>query len=243
MKQSRLLVFTALCVLALGVTFAWGCQPKNQEMSEDQTPAATEEVSQPQEMPAEQTDSKVAETHLQDADGNDLGTVTFTENDDGTVTMVADLHDVDGAGAHGIHVHENGECSAPDFKSAGGHFNPKGTDHACPPTAPRHAGDFGNIDISADGTGHLELTSDLITVTPGDTSVVGKAVILHGGEDDCTSQPSGAAGPRIACGVIATSGDSMMMDEGMDHDDMGQGMDEGMDHDDMGKDDDSGSGY
>ena len=192
-------------------------------------------------MAAEQTDAMVAETHVEDAQGNDLGTVTFTQNDDGTVTVVADLHDVEGAGSHGIHVHENGECSAPDFKSAGGHFNPKGTDHACPPTTPRHAGDLGNIDIAADGSGHLEQTTDLITVTPGETSVVGKAIILHGGEDDCTSQPSGAAGDRIGCGVIAASGDSMMMDDdmGMDHEDMGEDMDKGMDQGDS----DSGSGY
>lgn len=226
MRQSRLLVFSALCVLALGLTFAWGCQPKSDKMADESAAPATEEVTQPEEMTAEQTDATVAETHLMDAEGNDLGTVTFTQNDDGTVSVVADLHGVDGAGAHGIHVHETGECSAPDFKSAGGHFNPKGTDHACPPTSPRHAGDFGNIEIAADGTGHLEETTDLITVTPGETSVVGKAVILHGGADDCTSQPSGAAGPRLACGVIAISGDNMMMDEGMGDDmnhDMGQG--------------------
>ena len=225
MKQSKLLVFSALCVLALGVTLAWGCKPKTDEMADQSAPAATEEVTPPEEMPAEQTDATVAETHLKSADGTDLGTVTFTQNDDGTVTVVADLHGVDGAGAHGIHVHENGECSAPDFKSAGGHFNPTGTDHACPPTTPRHAGDFGNINIGADGTGHLELTTDLVSVTPGETSVVGKSVILHGGEDDCTSQPSGAAGARLACGVISASGDSMMMDD----DSMGDGMDHDMD--------------
>jgi|GEM_PF-402413 len=225
MKQSKILVLSALCALVLGLTVVWGCQPKSQESMEKE-PSATgaEEVTQPKEMTAEQTDQKVAETTLEDAEGNDLGTVTFTQNDDGTVTMVADLHGVDGAGAHGIHVHENGECSAPDFKSAGGHFNPMGTDHACPPTTPRHAGDFGNIDIAADGSGHLEMTTDLVTVTPGETSVVGKAVILHGGEDDCTSQPSGAAGPRIGCGVISLSGDSMGMS-----DDMGNGMDKGTD--------------
>jgi Cu-Zn family superoxide dismutase len=180
--------------------------------------AETEEVEAPEEATAEQMDASVATARLQTADGADLGTVTFTETEGG-VEMVAELQGVDGAGLHGLHVHENGECSAPDFTSAGGHFNPAGTDHACPPTTPRHAGDFGNIEIAEDGSGNLTLTSDLITVAPGETSVVGRAVVLHGGEDDCTSQPSGAAGPRLACGVISLSGGDAM-DEGMD-DDMG----------------------
>ncbi len=203
MSHSRALILTS----AVLVLLAAGCKPKP-EAEPATTEPAVQEVAPPQEATAE--DMMVATATLKTADGTELGTVTFTQHPGGGTEMVADLHGVQGAGEHGIHVHETGECSAPDFKSAGGHFNPQGTDHACPPTTPRHAGDFGNIEISADGSGHLDETSDLITVTPGDTSVVGKAVILHEGQDDCTSQPSGNAGPRLACGVVTLSDNEAM---------------------------------
>ncbi|MFT3764075.1 MAG: superoxide dismutase family protein [Minicystis sp.] len=105
-------------------------------------------------------------------------------------------------GVHGIHLHEKGDCSAPDFSTAGGHFNPTGAPHSCPPKVPRHAGDFGNIEIGADGLGHLELVADGITIAPGPTSIAGKAMILHHGKDDCTSQPAGDSGMRIGCAIL-----------------------------------------
>lgn len=143
-----------------------------------------------------------ARTTLESRSGSTVtGTATFTERSTGGVRV--EIH-VENAppGSHGLHVHDVGDCSAPDASSAGGHFNPGGTPHAGPSELKRHAGDLGNIEVEANGKGHLELVSDLLTVRPGPNSVVGRAVVFHEKRDDLTSQPTGDAGGRLACGVV-----------------------------------------
>lgn len=115
----------------------------------------------------------------------------------GTVTGLTE-------GLHGFHIHETGDCSAPDATSAGGHFAPEGHPHGSPddPEQRHHSGDFGNIDADAQGVARVDLWSSLPLLTMGPQYVVGRAFIVHAGKDDLRSQPSGDAGGRVACGVI-----------------------------------------
>ena len=126
------------------------------------------------------------------------GTVEFMQEADG-VRVIANLTGLT-EGDHGFHIHEKGDCSAADGTSAGGHFNPENKAHGAPDAAERHVGDLGNI--TADGSGqatynrldtHLELN--------GANNIIGLAVIVHALPDDF-SQPTGAAGARVGCGVV-----------------------------------------
>lgn len=100
------------------------------------------------------------------------------------------------------HVHEVGDCSAPDATSAGGHFNPAHQPHALPPGAERHLGDLGNIEVGPDGKGATEIVVPGANLREGDpSSYRGRAIIVHERQDD-GSQPVGNAGGRIGCGVI-----------------------------------------
>lgn len=128
------------------------------------------------------------------------GTVTFTESSRGVRVNVR-LDNV-APGVHGFHVHETGDCSAPDASSAGGHFNPSNEPHGAPSDRVHHAGDLGNVTANERGEVRTEFFSNAITVSAGAQSVVGKAIVLHTDPDDLTSQPTGNAGGRIACGVI-----------------------------------------
>lgn len=144
-----------------------------------------------------------AEASLDPRSGSDAqGVVRMTEMADGTVRVRVDVTGVEPNSQHGFHVHENGDCSAPDASSAGGHFNPTGAAHGGPNDATKHAGDFGNLTSDSRGEIHEEFTVDFIQLTEGSRSAIGRAVVLHGGRDDLTSQPSGDSGARIACGVL-----------------------------------------
>lgn len=120
----------------------------------------------------------------------------------GRVMVAADFKGL-APGPHGLHVHELGDCSAPDAISAGGHFNPHGGHHGESHDAGAHLGDLGNV--IADANGNAELRKELkgLAVEPGEAdSIVGRSVVLHAEGDDLRSQPSGNAGARIACGVL-----------------------------------------
>lgn len=127
------------------------------------------------------------------------GKVTFTKAEGG-VRVQAEISGLK-EGPHGFHVHEFGDCSAPDATSAGGHFNPAGAPHAGPHDAQRHAGDMGNVTAAADGTATVDYV-DPQGAFEGPGSVLGRGVIVHEKADDLKTQPTGNAGARVGCGVI-----------------------------------------
>ncbi|HEY6773094.1 MAG TPA: superoxide dismutase family protein [Oxalicibacterium sp.] len=152
------------------------------------------------------TDSSppIAVANMKPTQGNTAaGTVTFVKQGD-QLLMDARLTGLP-PGPHGFHIHEKGDCSAPDGSSAGGHFNPSGMKHGSPAQAQHHGGDLGNIIADANGTAALRLNipiNDINVSKNSPSSIVGKGLIVHSDPDDYVTQPTGNAGKRLACGVI-----------------------------------------
>lgn len=142
---------------------------------------------------------------LQPTRGNSAaGTVTFTQKGD-KVLVVAELSGLRPNAEHGFHVHDKGDCSSGDGMSAGGHFNPFGKQHGHLASGGRHAGDMPNLKADASGHARIATELDIISVSDGAASVVGRGVIVHAQPDDYRSQPVGNAGARLACGVVQRS--------------------------------------
>ncbi|MGE5431334.1 MAG: superoxide dismutase family protein [Syntrophomonadaceae bacterium] len=131
--------------------------------------------------------------------GNVKGVVTFTKDGD-NIKVVADLEGL-APGRHGFHIHQFGDETAPDGKSAGDHFNPSNQRHGGPTDMQHHLGDMGNIEAESDGKAHLEMTISGVSFS-GANSIIGRSVVVHEKEDDMMSQPAGNAGARLAIGVI-----------------------------------------
>ncbi|MBT3479601.1 MAG: superoxide dismutase family protein [Candidatus Marinimicrobia bacterium] len=131
------------------------------------------------------------------------GEVVFTERK-GIVSVEANIFGV-GAGPVAVHIHTIGDCSSDDGKSSGGHWNPTEENHGKWGVAPFHSGDIGNIKIDDRGKGKISITDKSGRWSIGgspETDIIGKAIVVHVGMDDMASQPTGAAGARIGCGVI-----------------------------------------
>lgn len=144
----------------------------------------------------------VAVAKLEPTRGNTAaGTVRFTQTGN-KVRVEANLSGLKPNADHGFHVHEKGDCSSGDGMSTGGHFNPLGKPHGLHDGPERHAGDLPALKADAAGNATLSVMMDMITVSPGPTSVVGRGMIVHRDPDDYKTQPTGNAGPRIACAVI-----------------------------------------
>jgi len=158
-------------------------------------------------------ESQPVTVNLENVDGDVVGSATFTETDTGVNIVVQSTSEGSGSGLeeglHGIHIHETGVCdpsTETPFESAGGHFNPTDASHGGLDDEDSHAGDLGNIEVDSEGTFGADITTDKITLEAGAENSLddadGSAIIIHAGEDDLQTDPSGESGDRLACGVI-----------------------------------------
>jgi Cu-Zn family superoxide dismutase len=155
----------------------------------------------PHGTPAENAAPTLAIAVLHPTAGNAChGTLRFVQAGD-KVQVTADIEGLKPNQQHAIHVHEYGDCSAPDATSAGSHYNPEGHPHGLPASAERHAGDLGNLQADAGGKAHYEITITNASIAGPSNPILGRAVIVHEKIDD-GGQPVGNAGGRIACGII-----------------------------------------
>src|SRR5690606_25875123 len=129
--------------------------------------------------------------------------VTFFEIEGGGVLIAAEVRDLE-PGDHGFSIHARGDCSAPDLRSAGPHFNPTNGHHGPPSATYSHAGDLGNLEADEEGVAYFSFHAEDLSFE-GENSILDRSIVVRERGDDYLSQPDGEAGARIACGVIVLS--------------------------------------
>jgi superoxide dismutase, Cu-Zn family len=196
MRHARSLL-TAPLLLALAAC----SQPANDTAATSADPAvAPDPVAEPA---AATASAATATVSLAPTEGNAVaGTLTFRV-EDGAVRATGQVTGLGADTQHGFHLHEHGDCSAPDAESAGGHFNPAGSEHGRVGHGAHHGGDSDNLVADADGVATVDARFEGVTIGDGGaTDIIGRGVIVHADPDDYFTQPTGNAGARLACGVV-----------------------------------------
>jgi len=155
--------------------------------------------------------SSVQETNIESAiavlyptEGSETnGQITFTKMADGRIKVNAEVYNLT-PGKHGFHVHEKGDCSGNDGKTAGGHFFTDHENHGALENNETHVGDLGNLEANEEGVANTSFITEKLSFS-GAENIIGRGIIIHAGEDDTKTQPTGGAGARVACGVIGIS--------------------------------------
>lgn len=146
-----------------------------------------------------------AQAELRDREGNVVGKARLTEERKRGVRIRMEVTGLS-PGMRAFHIHETGACEAPGFQSAGGHFNPGGTEHGFWNPAGHHAGDMPNVHADAEGNAKVDGFAPMVTLKKGKPNSLlregGTALVIHAGVDDHQTDPAGDAGDRIVCGVI-----------------------------------------
>lgn len=169
----------------------------------DNAAAEADRAAETGAMPPPAAATAAATATLQPTAGNQTAGELRFATVDGRIEVTGTVTGLPGGGTHGFHVHETGDCSAPDATSAGGHFNPGSTAHGRVGQGAHHAGDSDNISAGTDGSAQVRGWLEGATIGDGAaTDIVGKGVIVHTDADDYATQPTGNAGDRLACGVI-----------------------------------------
>jgi Cu-Zn family superoxide dismutase len=141
---------------------------------------------------------------LNNATGQNVGKAIISSEKSGGVKIKLDLHNLP-PGKHAVHFHQNAKCEAPDFKSAGGHFNPDNKKHGIDNPEGHHAGDMPNFTVTANGKAKTTIKNKDVNLGADNHSLFsggGTALMIHAKADDLKTDPAGNAGDRIACGVI-----------------------------------------
>lgn len=190
---------TLLFALLLTLSFVISCKKDKKENPETEVTTTEEKV-------VETINEEVKKIKIKlepKSDSNVNGSAVFTETE-GKVTMVA-VFDGLTPGTHAIHLHEKSDCSSPDGKSTGGHWNPTNEQHGkWGDVNGYHKGDIGNFEADENGNGTITFSTDQWCIGCGDSNkdIIDKAIIVHQGVDDFTTQPTGDAGGRVSCGGI-----------------------------------------
>lgn len=186
----------SLVIISILLCFATSCK-ENKKESEP-------EMTQEEMAPVEKETAKELVVKMEPkSDSNVSGNVFFKE-ENGLVTMTVMLNGLT-EGTHAIHIHEKADCSSPDGKSAGGHWNPTAQPHGkWGSPEGYHKGDIGNFEVGADGKGTMTMVTGEWCIGCGDTNkdIIGKGIIVHDASDDFVTQPTGNAGGRVSCGGI-----------------------------------------
>jgi Cu-Zn family superoxide dismutase len=189
--------------ILLAVLLLAGCDGSGRDpldARDDDSGEATEASRDPEADPA-------ANATIEPKSGSRVEGEAFLAQRDGRVSVAVRIFNAP-PGGHAVHLHEKGDCSAPDASSAGEHWNPDGKPHGQRGgDGAFHAGDLGNVEIGPDGTGSLNLEiEDWSLGSGGPDDPIGKAIVVHAKPDDFVTQPDGAGGQKIGCGVIESGG-------------------------------------
>lgn len=197
MRKAVLLLPAALLLAA--------CTPPSAEVPAAAVPTAeTSATSAPAPLQAPAATGGTGHAELKPTEGSSTaGSLRFATVDGG-IRVTGEVTGLKPGSTHGFHVHENGDCSAPDASSAGGHFNPGASGHGRVGQGAHHAGDSDNLVANDQGVAAVDTLLQGASLGDGAASeIVGRGVIVHADADDYVTQPTGNAGARLACGVIA----------------------------------------
>jgi len=188
-------------LIAIGMSaaaaFAAGCGQRDATPPSAETPLPSPSAVTPPVSPT-------ASVELSPTQGQNASGVLSLSAEGESVRLTGSLQGLPPNGQFGFHIHEKGDCSAPDASSAGEHFNPSGNPHGNPQDGDHHAGDMLNVISDAQGSAVVDVRAPGATLGSGQpTDVQGRAVVLHEKADDYSTQPAGDSGARIACGVIS----------------------------------------